>query len=93
MDFDPRPRLEAVRVPMLWLYGACDTQSDVARNVELLAALARDAGKPWSVHVFPGGNHGINVPLWPELGDGPMTMASGYFETLLGWLARTTEPR
>lgn len=93
MGFDPRPRLEAVSAPMLWLYGARDTQSDVARNVALLATLARDAGKFWSVHVFPGGNHGISVPLWPAADDGPMTMASGYFEILLGWLARTTEPR
>lgn len=92
MTFDPRPRLEAVDQPMLWLYGACDTQSDVAPNVARLAELTRDARKPWSIHVFPGGNHGISVPLWPGA-DGPMTMADGYFETLLGWLARTTEPR
>lgn len=88
MASDPGPALQRLELPMLWLYGASDTQSDVARNVEHLSVLARDARKPWSLHVFPRGNHGISVPIWSGVNDGPATMAGGYFETLRGWLER-----
>lgn len=89
MDFDDRAELEKLRVPTLWLYGSADTQSDVVANLETVAGLARD-GRPWSVHLFPEGDHGIMVPLFED--GGPRTMAAGYFELLFEWLARNSGP-
>ena len=87
MDFDPRPRLEVVTVPMLWLFGGADSQSDVVASLEVISRLSRDRGRPWSVHVFPRANHGIMVPLFDgATGEQPTTMANGYFDILFGWL-------
>jgi pimeloyl-ACP methyl ester carboxylesterase len=86
MGHDPSAALEALRIPTLWLYGGQDTQSELAANLTRLGTLA--PGRPWSIHVFPGGDHGILVPLFEDDPSGPRTMAEGYFELLLAWLAR-----
>jgi pimeloyl-ACP methyl ester carboxylesterase len=89
MDFDPRPLLEELELPMLWLYGTHDSQSDALASVAVVGRLAHERNRPWSVHIFPGANHGISVPFLVRAdGSGPMTMADGYFEILLAWLAR-----
>ncbi len=86
MSSDPGAALRQLELPMLWLYGAADTQSDLTRNVERLSVLAREDAKPWTLHVFPRGNHGISVPVWRAAKAGPGTMASGYWDVLRGWL-------
>jgi hypothetical protein len=88
MEHDPRAALESLRIPTLWLYGSADTQSEVAANLARLGALA--PGRPWTVHLFPGGDHGVSVPLFDET-DGPRAMAEGYFELLVAWLTRQLE--
>jgi len=88
LDQDPLPTLRALAQPVLWLFGANDTQSDPARNAALVAELAR-AGKPYDVHVFPNAGHGIMGPVDAEGHDrGPLAAAPGYFELLTGWILR-----
>ncbi|MSR62632.1 MAG: alpha/beta fold hydrolase [Planctomycetes bacterium] len=88
LDHDPLPTLRALAQPMLWLFGANDTQSDPVRNAELVAELAR-AGKPYDVHVFPNAGHGIMGPVDRSGHDrGPLAAAPGYFELLTGWILR-----
>lgn len=87
MDHDPAPLLNRLEIPMLWLYGARDSQSDPAANVAYLSRLARDRGKDHTIHVFPGAGHGIMVPMSADGADQPpLTMAPGYFPTVIQWI-------
>lgn len=89
LDHDPVPILRRLDIPMLFLFGARDSQSDPKRNLEILGELASRDRKDYTVHVFPGAGHGISVPL-DERGNGvaPMTMAAGYFPLLVDWIRR-----
>ena len=55
--FDPRPDLEAMRAPGLWIYGGRDTSVPVARSVRILQDLAADLGKDFTSIVLPRLNH------------------------------------
>lgn len=88
LDHDPLPGLRTLEQPVLWLFGANDTQSDPVRNAQLVADLAR-AGKPHELHVFPRAGHGIMGPVDAQGRDlGPLSAAPGYFELLTGWILR-----
>lgn len=54
--FDPRPDLEALTAPGLWLYCDNDLSIPVARSVAVLQDLAA-RGSDVSLAVFPGCNH------------------------------------
>lgn len=56
-DYDPRPTLEKIQVPMLWLLGAEDRQAPNQETLARLDAFKR-AGKPFEVIVLPGTDHG-----------------------------------
>jgi pimeloyl-ACP methyl ester carboxylesterase len=86
LEHDPRAGLAALTLPTLWLYGSADTQSDVVASMARVGEGARRDSRPWSLHLFPGGDHGILVPLFADAPDSPRTMASGYFELLFDWL-------
>jgi uncharacterized protein len=77
IDYDPRPALERIGVPVLALFGA----EDPITPVEASVAVFREAVRPelLTVAVFPGANHRV------ETGD-PSAMADGYLETLAGFV-------
>lgn len=86
LDYDPAPALEATNIPMLWVYGAADTQSDVGRNVAILTSLRDRLGKPYEIAVLPGGDHGIGQPAPILRGDTTyFTAAPGFLETIDAW--------
>ena len=85
---DPSPVLEALDVPMLWVYGAMDGQSDPARNVAILEA-SRRRGKDYTIAVYPEAGHGLLVPVDAQGRDGELlTTAPGFFPDLTRWLER-----
>jgi pimeloyl-ACP methyl ester carboxylesterase len=57
--FDPRPSLERLAVPALWLFGAADRVVPAAASVEALRRIEAQRGKHWRIVVFPGAGHGL----------------------------------
>jgi uncharacterized protein len=65
--FDPKPVLEAIDVPGLWLLGGEDRSIPTPATVAILDQLIA-SGKPYSHVVFPGFGHNLGgAPFWPEI--------------------------
>lgn len=65
--FDPKPVLESIAVPGLWLLGGADRSTPTPATVAILDQLIA-AGKPYAHVVFPGfGHHLGGAPFWPEI--------------------------
>jgi alpha-beta hydrolase superfamily lysophospholipase len=65
--FDPKPVLEALNVPGLWLLGGEDRSIPTPATVEILDQLIA-SGKPYARVVFPGFGHNLfAAPYWPEI--------------------------
>jgi dienelactone hydrolase len=87
-DHDPVPVLRTTDVPMLWVYGDVDTESEVSRNIAVLEQL-RDDGKDYEIAVFPRAGHGLMVPA-DRLGrsEGTLTVAPGFFRAVFDYIRR-----
>jgi uncharacterized protein len=55
---DPKPYLEQLRIPALWLYGTADREVPVDQSVALLDGL-KAQGKDFTVVTFPDAGHGL----------------------------------
>jgi uncharacterized protein len=68
VDYDPRPALEQIEVPVLALFGG----DDAIVPVEPSIAVYRDAVRPelLTTVVFPGADHRVQVGDPPRLADG-----------------------
>jgi uncharacterized protein len=65
--FDPKPVLETLSVPGLWLLGGDDRSIPTPASVAILDQLIA-AGKPYTHVVFPGFGHNLSgAPIWPEV--------------------------
>jgi len=65
--FDPKPVLESLNVPGLWLLGGEDRSIPTPATVEILDQLIA-SGKPYARVVFPGFGHDLlGAPYWPEI--------------------------
>ena len=52
--FDPRPALESLDIPVLWLYGGRDQSNPTANDIAVIEAI----GSPrFTVELFPDGTH------------------------------------
>lgn len=63
--FDPRPVLESLNVPGLWLLAGEDRSIPTPATVAILDQLIA-SGKPYTHVVFPGVGHNL-PPNWPEI--------------------------
>jgi pimeloyl-ACP methyl ester carboxylesterase len=63
--FDPKPVLESISVPGLWLLGEVDRSIPTPATVAILDQLIA-SGKPYSHVVFPGVGHNL-PPSWPDI--------------------------
>jgi uncharacterized protein len=59
-EFDPRPELADLDIPVLWLYGALDQSQPVERDLTVLEPL-KNKGKDFTVVVFPKANHALRT--------------------------------
>jgi uncharacterized protein len=57
--FDPKPYLERLAVPALWLYGGADRNVPPVQSVAELRAIKRTRHKDWTIVVFAGAGHGL----------------------------------
>jgi hypothetical protein len=65
--FDPKPVLESLNVPGLWLLGGDDRSIPTPATVAILDQLIA-SGKPYTHVVFPGFGHNLSAaPTWPEI--------------------------
>jgi pimeloyl-ACP methyl ester carboxylesterase len=63
--FDPKPVLESISVPGLWLLGGQDRSIPTPATVAILDQLIA-SGKPYTHVVFPGVGHNL-PPSWPDI--------------------------
>jgi hypothetical protein len=60
--FDVVPYLRRMNVPVLWLLGGRDQEIPLTATLAILRRL-QNAGKEYTIHVYPNANHGLfNVP-------------------------------
>ena len=65
--FDPKPVLESLDVPGLWLLGGEDRSIPTPATVAILDELIA-SGKPYTHVVFPGFGHNLSgAPIWSEI--------------------------
>jgi pimeloyl-ACP methyl ester carboxylesterase len=85
-DYDPAPALEALRCPVLAIYGSADRLVAVEASIAALGAAFRRSGHlEHDIVVFPGADHGIRIPD-PDTGE--RRRAPGFFEMVTAWLSR-----
>jgi dipeptidyl aminopeptidase/acylaminoacyl peptidase len=70
--FDPKPFLEELAVPALWLFGTADREVPVDASVALLTAL-KDQGHDFTITTFPDAGHGL-LDTTPTAADAPRTL-------------------
>jgi pimeloyl-ACP methyl ester carboxylesterase len=88
-SYDPRPALEALRCPVLAIYGSRDTVVAPALHLARMRdALARSAARHATVRELPGANHHFYAANTggPDEISGLQGFADGYFDTRLNWL-------
>ena len=88
LDYNPLPALHALRCPLLAIFGAADTLVPVADSVRLIEHALRASKHPDAqIVVFPDCDHGIR-PVTPGQPTTAAHRAAGFFELIIGWLAR-----
>ena len=55
----PRPFLERLDVPALWLFGGGDRNVPPLHSVARLRSIKQHRGKDWTIVVYPGAGHGL----------------------------------
>ncbi len=89
VDHDPVPVLEAIRCPVLAIFGEEDTLVPVPRSIEALErAFASSAHVDHEIAVFADADHSLRVSRPAGRAHVP-----GYVELMIAWLARRTPPR
>ena len=78
VDYDPRPALERIRVPVLALFGAEDRVTPVEESVAVYQAAVRP--EFLTVRVFAGGDHRVLAGDPPLLVDGYLEALSAFVE-------------
>lgn len=86
-DFDPMPVLKQLNIPVLWMYGNRDTQSDLADNIAKLNNLKRQLNKDYTLEIFANSGHGVMGPV-DEYGNdqNPVTTPEDFFPTIVKWI-------
>ncbi len=86
-DYDPAPALEALRCPVLAIFGANDVHVPTEASVAAYrAAFARSGHDRHQIAVFPDADHRILVA---DPATGRPRRAPGLFELIAAWLVRT----
>jgi len=81
IDYDPRPALERIEVPVLALFGAEDPITPVEESVAVFRESVH--ADLLQVEVFAGAGHRL------QTGD-PPTLVNGYLETLASFVLRAS---
>ena len=82
IDFDPVPVFEKLDIPVLSLLGELDGETPVGETVATLERIKGEGSKDFTVKVFPGADHQIELPR--RDGNRPR-YAPGYLDTMVNW--------
>ena len=85
--YDPMATLTANKTPQLWVLGGRDYQAPAKETSRRIGTLI-DAGKPFTLAVYPGAEHGIT--LFETAPDGSRVstrFAEGYFAMMRDFIA------
>lgn len=95
LAFDPRPALEAIRVPVLALNGELDVQVDAEQNLTAIAtALEKGGNRNVTVHRLPEHNHLFQrskTGLVNEYAVIEETISHEVLDLILEWVLSVTE--
>jgi uncharacterized protein len=94
--YDPAPTLQALKCPLLAIFGELDTPNGVKRNVAALEKTLQAAGhRDYTVKIYPLGRHNL---MEVEAGSKAQEFARlkrfvpGLFETMLDWVVQRVKP-
>ncbi|MEE8624284.1 MAG: alpha/beta hydrolase [Acidiferrobacterales bacterium] len=65
-DFDPRPFIEQMTMPTIWLFGRQDRIIPAPRSAEIIREIIAEFGRPFSVIIYPNGGHSLR-DYWDDL--------------------------
>lgn len=82
IDFDPVPVFEKLDIPVLSLLGELDVETPVRETVATLERIKKERGKDFTVIVFPGADHQIELPR--QVKNRPR-YAPDYLDTMVNW--------
>ncbi|MDQ6714163.1 MAG: prolyl oligopeptidase family serine peptidase [Candidatus Dormibacteraeota bacterium] len=84
----PATVLATIRQPLLWVNGAVDRQVPTTVNTEILRSLHHSN---WDIEVLPGVDHGLfeNASGLEPDQKRATKLATGLWDLIAGWLART----
>ncbi len=82
IDFDPVPIFEKLKIPVLSLLGESDVETPVEETVAILERIKKERNKDFTVKVFPGADHQIELPR--QVKNRPR-YAPGYLDTMINW--------
>lgn len=84
--FDPRPHLEKIDTPILWIYGLADKSVEPSKSIAILNEIMAATPKPWTIKTFEGANHGLRMPYDAARPFPNSDYAPGYWDTIAAWL-------
>lgn len=80
--YEPMPTLEASTTPQLWVLGSDDLEAPSAETAKRIKSLIAQ-GKPYTLAVYPGAEHGMTEYEIDANGDRVSTrFAPGYFQMM-----------
>jgi pimeloyl-ACP methyl ester carboxylesterase len=86
-DYDSKPVLQKLKIPLLWVIAEKDREAPIVETVASLRAF-RKQGKPFDAYIFPHTDHGMYE--FTEKADGNRTntrVTEGYFKLVGDWIA------
>jgi len=57
LGFDPRPVLEELDIPVLWVYGGRDQSNPTANDISIIEEIVAEHGSDFTIEFFPTANH------------------------------------
>ena len=73
-DFDPRPFLEEMTAPGLWLFGDQDRIIPTRESARIVEELVEQSEKPFTAVIYANGDHGLRderngepIDFWVDL--------------------------
>ena len=84
--YEPMPTLEASTTPQLWVLGSDDLEAPSAETAKRIKGLIAQ-GKPYTLAVYPGAEHGMTEYEIDATGDRVSTrFAPGYFQMMADFI-------
>ena len=91
-DYDPRPVLERLDVPMLWVLAGQDSEAPHATTLEILRRLQAEKARPIDIAIFERAEHAMVLFRETSGERTPTAVAPGYFALLATWIRNDTLP-